>query len=54
MKFSGMESVHADRSSAAVTSVHPLLQRSSQANGSDSVVGQRPTVNFFFIFMKEL
>ncbi|VDK63407.1 unnamed protein product, partial [Onchocerca ochengi] len=38
-----MESVHADRSSAAVTSVHPLLQRSSQANGSDSVVGQRPT-----------
>ncbi|OZC09116.1 hypothetical protein X798_03863 [Onchocerca flexuosa] len=45
-----MESVHADRSSTAVTSVHPLLQRSSQANGSDSVVGQRPTVSFFFFF----
>uniref|UniRef100_A0A915PL16 HECT-type E3 ubiquitin transferase n=1 Tax=Setaria digitata TaxID=48799 RepID=A0A915PL16_9BILA len=38
-----MEGAHADRSSAAVTSVHPLLQRSSQASGSDSVAGQRPT-----------
>ncbi|MCP9265605.1 E3 ubiquitin-protein ligase huwe1 [Dirofilaria immitis] len=41
--FTGMESAHVDRSSVAITSVHPLLQRSSQASGSDSVVGQRPT-----------
>ncbi|CAG9536021.1 unnamed protein product [Cercopithifilaria johnstoni] len=38
-----MEAAHADRSSTTVTSVHPLLQRSSQTSGSDSVIGQRPT-----------
>ncbi|KAL3982881.1 HECT-domain (ubiquitin-transferase) family protein [Acanthocheilonema viteae] len=38
-----LEAAHADRSSVAVTSVHPLLQRSSQTSGSDSVIGQRPT-----------
>lgn len=39
----GMESAHVDRSSVTVNSVHPLLQRSSQTSGSDTVVGQRPT-----------
>uniref|UniRef100_A0A1I8EIK7 HECT-type E3 ubiquitin transferase n=1 Tax=Wuchereria bancrofti TaxID=6293 RepID=A0A1I8EIK7_WUCBA len=40
-----MEAAHADRSLATVSSVHPLLQRSSQTTGSDSsyrlLVGQR-------------
>uniref|UniRef100_A0AAF5PII3 HECT-type E3 ubiquitin transferase n=3 Tax=Wuchereria bancrofti TaxID=6293 RepID=A0AAF5PII3_WUCBA len=38
-----MEAAHADRSLATVSSVHPLLQRSSQTTGSDSVIGQRST-----------
>lgn len=42
-----METAHVDRSSTTVSSVHPLLQRSSQTGGSDTVVGQRPTVSFF-------
>lgn len=45
-----MEAAHADRSSGTITSVHPLLQRSSQTSGSDSVVGQRPTVSFFYVY----
>lgn len=46
---SDMEAVHIDRSSAAIGSVHPLLQRSSQIGSSDSVMGQRSTVISFYV-----